>query len=112
MREFEFTVYSNRWGHDDTYRIKFIDTGWDIQHMAINGECKPNGERTLYMNLEQDDITYPSDFGNYLEWLWEQINDGEITDENEIQTKLSELADWVSICEKNTPKWKGWNVSK
>ncbi|TAN68132.1 MAG: hypothetical protein EPN17_09830 [Methylobacter sp.] len=109
MNEFRFVVYSSRKSCDLTYRIKKIPTGWDISYIAINGHCKPDGTPLFYSNFEQDFINYPSSFGNLLEWIWGQINNGEMTHE-EAQLKLQELADWVTICEKSEPRWKEYNL--
>jgi hypothetical protein len=109
MNEFKFVVFNNRRSSNLTYRIKKTPTGWDISHLAINGPCKPDGSPLFFMNFNQDSINYPSGFGNSLEWLWEQIHNGKMIHE-EAQAKLQELADWVTVCEKNVPLWKGWNV--
>lgn len=108
-REFTFTVYQNRRDHEDTYTIVKTENGWHVSHIAINGETKPNGENALFMNLNQDSISYPKQLGSFLEWLWEEANNNRLTDD-EIQTKIQELADWISITERAEPKWIGWNA--
>ena len=108
MNEFTFEVYSNLRSSNLTYNIKYTDTGWNIRHIAINGDCEPDGKPFFYENFEQDLIDFPSGFGEYLEWLWKQITNTSISNEK-IQDKLQELADWVTTCEKNKPFWKGWN---
>ena len=109
MNKLNFKVYNNRRNCELNYSIKHTDQGWYIQHIAINGDCKPDGEPFFYMNFRQDYINYPYDFGSMLEWLWEKINNKEF-DYSEAQKKLQELADWVSNCEKSTPKWKEYNI--
>jgi len=104
--EFYLRVYSNRWGHEDVYRIWKTDTGWEIKHLAINGPAKPSGETTLFSNLKQDYISYPYNLGDLMECLWEQINAGDISAPGEVQEKLNDIGQWISICERNTPKWK------
>lgn len=108
--EFHLRVYSNRWKNEDAYRIWKTDTGWEIKHLAINGPTKPSGEPTLFMNLSQDYISYPHNLGDFMEWLWEQIDTGEINTADEVQEKLNDIGRWISACETNIPKWKGWNV--
>ena len=109
MEKLEFNVYNRR--HDSIlkYRINHTSNGWHISHIAINGACEPDGSPLFYTNFKQDYISYPRDFGNYLEWLWEQIREERI-DRDEAQEKLQQLADWVSFCEKSVPKWEGWNI--
>jgi hypothetical protein len=109
MDKMNFTVYNNRRSNELNYSIQYNNNGWHISHIAINGECEPNGEPYFYMNFRQDYINYPSGFGFMLEWIWEKIRDNEF-DEIEAQKKLQELADWVSKCEKSTPKWQGYNI--
>lgn len=108
MKPFTFRVYNKR--HDSvlTYRLEKTDSGWDIQHIAINGPCSPDGSALFYTNFEQDNIQYPVGFGAFLEWLWGQLDSQEIS-ESDAQTKLQELADWVSLCERGQPRWHGWN---
>lgn len=108
--KYYFPVYSNRWGHQDRYQIEFTPEGWIINHKSINGPCNPSGEQALFMNLEQDHISYPVDVGSFLEHLWQEIKDGSIQNPEEIQTKLCEIGEWISICERSIPKWKGWNI--
>lgn len=108
-REYKFRVYQNRRGHEDTYKIKKTETGWYVSHISINGEADATGFRTLFMNLDHDSITYPNKIGDFMSWLWEQA-DQNLISEDEIQTKLQELADWISITEKSEPKWSGWNA--
>lgn len=108
MENLKFRIFTRRWNSDITYRINVTEHGWHITHLAINGECNPDGSPFFYSNFEQDQINYPSGFGAQLGWLWENIKNGEL-DREEAQAKLQELADWVSRCEESTPKWHGWN---
>ncbi|MDX1491309.1 MAG: hypothetical protein R3332_08480 [Pseudohongiellaceae bacterium] len=109
MDEFSFKVHANRWGSTSTYKVRKTDTGWHVAHIAINGDCEPDGSPFLYSNFKQDHICYPSGLGNQLEWLWRQIDECEI-DWEDAQEKLQELGDWVSTCEKAEPLWSGWNL--
>jgi len=70
--------------------------------MAINGDCNPNGEPYLIKNFEQDNINYPSGLPSMLESIWNHIDEGNLTTE-QIQEKINELAEWVTICEKKRP---------
>ena len=107
--ELEFEVYNNRHGQTATYRIKKTQTGWYISYIAINGDCEPNGEPFLYSNFRQDYIGYPSSLPQFFEELWERIDTNDI-DAQEAQIRVQQLADWVSSCEMNEPKWQGYNV--
>jgi hypothetical protein len=108
MYEFEFNVYSNRWGTRSSYKVQKTQNGWYLRHLAISGDCDPEGLPFFKTNFKQDSISYPYGFFSQLGWLWEQVDSKEI-DYEEAQTKLQELADWVSACEKSQPIWEGWN---
>lgn len=109
MNEFSFEVYNRRHDGQVTYNLRKIPDGWHISHIAINGDCKPDGSDLFYSNFEQNYINFPSGFGGFLSHLWSRLDTAEITTED-AQAKLQELADWVSACEKSQPTWKGWNV--
>jgi len=103
-----FRIYINRWRSEGTYTVDKTSTGWHIRHIAINGDCDKDGTPFLYSNFEQDGMAYPSSIGNFMEYLWEQIDSGGVTPAR-AQEMLQELADWVSVCERNEPSWPGWN---
>ena len=108
MTEYTFKVYNNRRNSELTYRVKKSEKGWYISHIAINGDCEPDGTPYFYTNFDQDYIKYPSGFGSFLKHLWELLED-EIIDNEAAQEKMQQLADWVTVCEKSQPRWKGWN---
>ena len=108
MNTFNFAVYTRRWNSKITYNVTKTADGWHIRHIAINGDCKPDGSPFFYSNFNQDYIVYPSNFGNFLEYIWSALDREEIG-EADAQLKLQELADWVSACERSQPEWKGWN---
>lgn len=93
-REFRFRVYTPRWGHHDNYKLKVIDDGWYVSHIAINGECDRQGNPYLFDNLRQDSIEFPDGLGFEMELLFEHARDRTIPDE-EIQARLNRLARWV-----------------
>lgn len=106
--EFEFRVFTKRWNHTVTYHITKTVDGWSVKHIAINGNCNPDGSPLLHANLNQDNISYPYQIDSFLEHLWQQIHLEEI-DHETAQIRLQEIADWISNCEKAQPKWPGWN---
>ena len=68
--EFEFRVYSRRWGHDDLYRMRRTKKGWEVKHTLIGGPCNRGGQPYLFENLEHDSIEYPCGLHTYIENLW------------------------------------------
>ena len=109
MNQFEFRVYNPRHKSHVTYNFTKTKAGWHVRHIAINGDAKPDGSPFVYDNFNQDFIAYPSNFGDFLEWVWKGLDREELSD-SDAQTKLQELADWVSVCERSQPQWKGWNI--
>jgi hypothetical protein len=105
--EFRFRVYSRRWDHDDTYRVKRTEDGWEIRHMAIGGPCDKGGRPFLFENLRQDSINHPAGLDGWMERIWTQAETKGLT-EAQVQAALQQVADWVSQTEQNTPDIGGW----
>jgi len=91
-----------------TLIVEVTMTGWNVKNFP-NGRSDPNGQGGIIMNLDRDFVNFPPQAGDYLEWLWLQINSGKITGHDEIQQKLNDLSEWISICEKATPNWEGFD---
>lgn len=100
--EFRFSVYSRRWGHDEDYRLRRTQDGWDVTHLTTAVSCNKRGETGLYEQLDHDLINYPKELPDYLGWLWDRAAEDGLTAE-EVQAELDRLARWVKICEQNTP---------
>jgi len=105
--KFSFQVYSRRWGHPDTYTIIRTENGWNVSHLAINGECDKGGQPFLFRNFQQDYIQYPIGLERRMEWLWDQSLTEGLTKE-QVQDGLQQLADWVSTTEKAAPRQGVW----
>lgn len=106
---FSMKIYTRRWGHEDNYKLTRNEDGWFIQRLTKNGQCDKQGKGILYESLDHELVNYPADLPNYLEWLWNQAAE-EGLNEEEVQKSLDDLADWINICEKSTPKgvFKGY----
>lgn len=105
--EFDFVVYSRRWKHTDTYHVKRTAGGWQFRHnesVSTGRDARVSGKdgTGLFKHLVHDSINYPADLPSYFEWLWERARDRGL-DHDEVQEAISMLADWVSVCEKNSP---------
>ncbi len=105
--EYTFRVYSRRWGHEDTYRVRKLVDGWYVGFKAHSGDCDREGAPHLAGNFKQDSINYPAGIGFYMEWIWEDLDEGKI-DETTAQERLQQLANWVSETEKATPDTIEW----
>lgn len=99
---FKFRVYSKRWGHKDAYHLTRNENGWVCQFNAYNDQGDKNAEPILYTILEHDSISYPRDLPEFMNWLWTQAYEQGLT-HDEVQKALDDLAEWISLCEKNAP---------
>lgn len=107
-QSFSFPIYSRRWGHIDSYKVTRTSSGWTFHHMqdvAAGRDARVGGKSGtgLFELLDHDSINYPEELPGYFEWLWEQAADRGL-DAGEVQSALTDLADWVSLCEKNSPQ--------
>ena len=105
----KLVVYSRRWAHDDVYTINKTENGWYVRHLAINGECDKTGSPYLFENLDHDSISYPSDLGICMEYLWDESKD---KDESWLQERLNELSEWIKNVEKSFPSSEFWKQCK
>lgn len=108
-KKMTFRVYSNRWGHDDTYLICRKTYGWYVEYISINGKCDKNGEGALLNNLKHDGIFFPEDaVKSAMTNLWLQAEEGKLSIDK-LQNYLQDVADWISAVEKTyksaSPKW-------
>jgi len=107
--EFSLTVYSRRWGHDDTYALTRTETGWEVE-FTHSGPCDKAGRPYLYSNFANDMVHYPADLEGYLEWLWMRASEQGLSHET-VQKCLDELAEWVKATSRAAPsggQWEGF----
>jgi len=103
-------VYSQRRGNVDNYDITFNEKGWDFSNgKAHRGTCDQEGNPHLYNAFKQDYITYPEGLKRYLGSLWEIINNNPQIPQEEIQTYLHELSEWLIRTEKEKPVYPADN---
>jgi len=100
-KSFKFSVYSRRWGHEDTYTITRNKDGW---YVSFHDEGQGNNKAApiLYNVLNHDSINYPEELPGYMEWLWLQAEEQGLS-YDQVQYALNQLAEWINICEKNSP---------
>lgn len=108
-KSLDLKVYTTRWGHDDNYKFFRKYYGWEVNHIMINGESTKSGFGKLFENLRHDSVQIHLNAISYaLETLWNIADSKEMSIE-ELQEKLSEIADWISDIEKNArtyqPNW-------
>ena len=101
-------VYSKRWGREEDYSVERTQNGWKIHGQHIfEGESDKTGEPQLFDCLDREFIDYPAKLGEYMEWLWEKVEENQMGIE-EIQKCLDDLGKWISTVEKSSPEgiWK------
>lgn len=101
-KTFKMNIYTRRWGHEDKYSITRTEEGWYIEFNSRRGKCNKGGNPVLYEILDHDGVNYPESLPGYLEWLWQEAHEQGLT-EQEVQKSLHELANWVNLCESNSP---------
>lgn len=105
-KDMKFKVYTTRWGHDDIYTIRRTFKGWDVRHIGINGETEKNGRGALESNLEHDSICYPKEGVEYaFQTLWQEADTTSMSIE-ELQSRIQDIADWISEVEKVTHQYQ------
>lgn len=107
----ELNVYTNRWGHSDKYKVNRTQTGWEINHNSIGGECDKEGRPYLYEILNQDNVSYPVDLGIRMELLWELAEQNSLYNVNDdiidakVQRHLNSIGEWITLVEINKPNF-------
>ena len=114
---FKFEIYTRRWGYYDAYILTRTENGWKITGGTVtynDKECNKDGtgiddedEDTIgkggiFDALDHDFVNYPLQLDEYLEALWNCAAGG--ADKETMQRALNSLAEWVSACEKSSPR--------
>ncbi|MDW4511791.1 hypothetical protein R7236_25710 [Priestia megaterium] len=100
--EFSMEIYTNRWGHYDTYHLTRNEKGWHVSHLSHSEQGGRDAEPILGYILRHDSVSYPRDLSYLMEDIWYRAQDEGLT-YDQVQTMLQEVADWVSLTEKNYP---------
>lgn len=108
--EFELRVFSRRWRHDDVYKLKRTQVGWQLTHPLYSGLCDKGGRPLLFEALHHDSIQYPADLDDRLQWLWTQARDRNLTHQ-QVQDAMDQLAKWMRTVEAEAPQTGVWEGS-
>lgn len=93
-------IFSRRWDHSDVYVIERTVKGWKVSFRQER-EGGKEGE-ALIKTLKHDLINYPNSLGTFMCNLWNKADATEVS-EDELKHDLEQIANWINICEKNTP---------
>lgn len=105
--KFKFKVYTRRWGHYDLYHIVRNKNGWFISHLSHKGQGGKNAEPILSYILRHDSVSYPQNLSSIMEDIWSRAEEEGLT-RTQVQEMLDQVAEWISIVEKNYPS----NISR
>lgn len=100
--EFEFPVYSRRWGHFDRYMVSRSLDGWNVDFLMTGGKGDKEGSAIIHC-LRHDSINYPTHVGSFFEEIWEFADSKEVA-VDKIADLMCQLAEWISNTEKGTPE--------
>jgi hypothetical protein len=108
MDDFKLTFYTRRWNNDVTLNVRKTAGGWNISHIAINGDANEEGAPILESNLRQDYVEFPVGLGKFMAFIWQKLHNEEI-EFDRAQEMINELRAWISTCESSQPNWNEWN---
>lgn len=114
-QDMKMSIYSNRWGHDDSYTVQRLEDGWNFKHLTYNENSSKNGtwddsgEEGIFKILNHDSIQYSfGSISSAFEQLWE-IADTESMSVTILEERLQDIGDWISGVEKESmrlmPSW-------
>lgn len=104
---FDFPIYSRHRGYEHPYRLKRTESGWQVLGTIMIGK-KPADKRgypSIFDIFRHDGICYPEGIDALLERAWIMAS-GHAT-EAEVRQTIKDLAEWISICERNAPRLAG-----
>jgi len=111
----DISIFSPRWGHEDTYTVKLDKDFMEISMGARKSTAKwrerldPEwvGEPILSM-MQNDHIYPPAITQDLFEHVWKEWRDGQITAQ-EAENALQEFAKWLNVITHAKPDSEFWN---
>jgi hypothetical protein len=101
--EFNFSIYTRRWGHYTHFTLMRTENGWRISGMGLsNNVADKSGTPAVFEALDHDTVSYPHNVAEILKLIWKKASEG--ADKDEIKREINDLAEWISLCEKTTPR--------
>lgn len=101
--EFDFRIYTRRWGHYDNYQLTRNEKGWHVSHLSYNAQGDKSAEDILKLVLGHDSVSFPVNIDSYMYSIWQRAQD-EGLDHDQVQGLLNELANWISQTELSAPR--------
>ena len=117
---FNVRIYSPRWAHEDTYKIKLSRDQLIFSGIGKEAKCtwvenrdpvwlgyKDKIGNALEKMLENDSIYPPTIFVRAIEHAWMAWRDGTL-DSNQIASEVGELCEWLNVTAKAKPSTDFW----
>lgn len=99
---FKFRIYTNRWGHKDSYTLIRNEEGWKVAFNAYDEQGDKSADPAINKVLTHDSVNFPRTINDYFHGLWINARDNGM-DHNQVQDALDVIAEWVSECEEKAP---------
>lgn len=114
MSTFQASIFSPRWGHDDTYTLDLTNDKMTISDMSWHCDCIWQEGRdptwsndSLDSHLRNDSIYAPRILPDLLEHLWKSWRDCRLNDQ-QTQLELDEIIGWLNATSRAKPKSVFW----
>ncbi|MBP1155414.1 MULTISPECIES: hypothetical protein [unclassified Paenibacillus] len=78
------------------------EQGWHVSHLSYSEQGGRDAEPILGVVLRHDSVSYPRNLSSLMEDIWNRAEDEGLTHE-EVQQMLNDVADWISLTERNYP---------
>ncbi len=108
------SIYSPRWGHDDTYSIELTRESMLISHGPRKSKCVWQEGRdsiwqgeSLDSHLRNDSIYAPAILPDLLEHLWSSWRNSDLNDA-QAQTELDSVIAWLNALTHAKPQTEFW----
>ena len=101
--EFDFKIYTRRWGHYDFYKMIRNEKGWHISFMSHEGQAGKNADPVLSYMLRHDGISYPQNLSDIMEDIWIRAKIEGLT-KQQVQEMLDTVSSWIEVVERNFPE--------
>ena len=114
MSTYTASIYSPRWGHDDTYSFVFAEDSLTINFAPRVAKCTwregqdPTWTGEPFDEMLQNDSIYPPEIlTRLMEHLWKSWRNGEIRDDA-VNTELQEVITWLNQVTAAKPQSEFW----
>lgn len=109
------SIYTPRWGHEDTYTLELSRESMLISHTPRQSKCvwQDNADpvwqgESLDSHLRNDSIYAPKVFPDLLVYLWRAWRNDEL-DDAQAQAELDAVIAWLNELTRAKPRTEFWS---